>query len=61
MFSLHPVNNNIIDATNPKTHIAIQPLNIIHFSNNNWDTARFDPGFGDQTWPRFFTLSAVRI
>ena len=59
MFSLHPVNNNAIDETNPKTQITIQLLNITHFSNNNWDTARFDPGFGDQTWPRFFAPQAT--
>jgi hypothetical protein len=53
MFSLHPVNINAIDTTNPYTHIA-QLLNIMHFSNNSRDIGLVSCRLWNETRRRFF-------
>jgi hypothetical protein len=54
MFSLHPVNINAIDATNPYTDTAIHLLNIIYYSNIPLGYGLVSSRFWDETRPRFF-------
>jgi hypothetical protein len=54
MFSLHPVNINAIDATNPYTDSAFQLLNIIYYSNIPLGYGLVSSLFWNETRPRFF-------